>query len=84
MMVCLVIALFCLLVTVVALFLFGEKQVRAFFNEKTVRAFVALGAGIVMYYTPDEIDRIILTILAIFEITPVSIDLLNKEKTKIE
>lgn len=84
MLICLVIALVCLLVTVVAMFLFGEKQVRAFFNEKTVRAMIALGAATVMYYTPDEIDRIILTILAIFEITPVSIDLLNKEKTKIE
>lgn len=82
MLICLVIALVCLLVTIVALFLFGEKQVRGFFNEKTVRAVVACIAGIVMYYTPDEVDRIILTILAIFEITPISIDLLNNEKTK--
>lgn len=83
MLICLVIALISLLVTVIAIFIFGEKQVREFFNAKTTRGLIALIAGIVMYYTPDEIDRIILALLAIFEITPVSIDLLNKDNTKI-
>lgn len=83
MLICLIIALICLLVTVVAMFLFGEKRVREFFNAKTTRGLIAVIAGVVMYYTPDEIDRIILTILALFEITPVSIDLLNKDNTKI-
>ena len=83
MLMCLIIVLICLLVTVVAVFLFGEKQVREFFNAKTTKTLIAVVAAIVMYYTPDEIDRIILTVLAIFEITPVSIDLLNKDNTKI-
>lgn len=83
MLICIIIALICLLVTVVAMFLFGEKRVREFFNTKTARGLIAVIAGVVMYYTPDEIDRIILTILALFEITPVSIDLLNKDNTKI-
>lgn len=83
MLICLIIALICFLITIVSMFLFGEKQVREFFNAKTTRGMIAVAAGIVMYYTPDEIDRIILTLLAIFEITPVSIDLLNKDNTKI-
>ena len=84
MLVCLIIALVCLLVTVVATFLYGEKRVREFFNAKITKTLIAIAAGIVMYYTPDEIDRIILAILTVFEITPVSIELLNKDKTRIE
>lgn len=83
MLTCLIITVVCLLVTIGAVFLFGEKQVREFFNAKTTRASIAAAAAIVMYYTSDEIDKIILTLLAIFEITPVSIDLLNKDNTKI-
>ena len=83
MLACLIVAIFCLLVTIVAMLCFGEKRVREFFDAKTTRGLIAITAGVVMYYTPDEVDRIILMILALFEITPVSIDLLNKDNSKI-
>lgn len=84
MLVCLMTICGGFLLTIISMFAFGEERVLGFFNAKTTKSLIALAAGIVMYYTPDEIDKIIMAILSIFEITPVSIDLLKKGINKLD
>jgi hypothetical protein len=43
------------------------------------KGIVALGASVLMYYTPDHIDRIIETLLAAFGISALAITPSNKK-----
>lgn len=49
-------------------------------DNKVFRFIIAVIAAVVMYYTPDEIDRIILGILSFFGITPLILAPFGKDK----
>lgn len=40
------------------------ERIKSFFASNKVKGIIAIAAAIIMYYTPDHIDRIIETILA--------------------
>lgn len=72
-----VVSIFIVLITLTVI-VNGPKRVMDSLNSKYVKSCVAIIAAVVMYYTPDEIDRIILAILALFEITPLTLDTIRK------
>lgn len=80
MVTCVVIAILVVLAVWFGVEFQGKRRVIDFCNSKYARSVVAIIAAIVMYYTPDEIDRIILAVLALFEITPLTIDTIKKDR----
>ena len=69
------ICLFFLLLMDFILFLrvYGRAKVRRAITSKKFKVGVAVLAGIIMYYTPEDIDKMIIAILSVFGIAPIII-----------
>lgn len=71
-----------LVILIVCTKIYGAEKLVKFLNSNGFKTAVSIIAAVVMYFTPDTIDKYIIMVMSILGITPVIIGPIPQEQKK--
>lgn len=71
-----------LVILIVCTKIYGAEKLVKFLNSNGLKTAVSIIAAVVMYFTPDNIDKYIIMVMSILGITPVIIGPIPQEQKK--